>query len=233
MRRKPADRQKELENTMNRFRAKRKNAFTLIELLVVIAIIALLAAILAPAVTKALLRGQVTQTISNGRNLFVLLFSKQLDNPLGLATASGGASWPITDDAWADSTDYFATLVTNASMNLSYNFFAASGIRAATSEAEFLDGQLRNAWSIALDVDDTFKASSPVLFTQNIILTGKDLTQFDALDPEARPFGEKAAVVVGYGGSAFSLDQDTALGTNFNPTATVGLSLYPKNGIDP
>jgi prepilin-type N-terminal cleavage/methylation domain-containing protein len=70
------------KNIMNRFRTKCKRAFTLIELLVVIAIIALLAAILAPAVTKALLRGQVTQTISNGRNLFVLLFSKHLDNPL-------------------------------------------------------------------------------------------------------------------------------------------------------
>jgi len=218
---------------MNRLlRSKRTKAFTLIELLVVIAIIALLAAILAPAVTKALLKGQVTQTMSNGRNLFVLLFSKQLDNPLGLQTASGGASWPMTDDNHADSTIYFSTLVTNTAFNLSYNFFAAPGIRAATSETEFLQAnQLRNAWSIVLDVDDRFKASSPVLFTQNIRLGGtRDITLFQDLNPDAKPYGEKSAVIVGYGGSAFSIDQDTALATNFNPTATSGQALYPRAG---
>jgi len=212
---------------MNRFRSNRKKAFTLIELLVVIAIIALLAAILAPAVTKALLRGQVTQTMSNGRNLFVLLFSKDLDNPLGLQT-SGTAAWPTEDDAWANSTDYFATLVTNAAFNLSYNFFAATGVRAATTEAEFKDAELRNVWCIVQGVGGSFKASSPVLFTQNITLTGEDITQFDSLNENARPYGTRAAVVVGYGGSAISLDADTALGTNFNPVGTAGIALYPK-----
>jgi prepilin-type N-terminal cleavage/methylation domain-containing protein len=214
---------------MNRFRSKRKKAFTLIELLVVIAIIALLAAILAPAVTKALLRGQVTQTMSNGRNLFVLLFSKDLDNPLGLQTASGSATWPEDGD-YNDSTEYFATLVTNAAFNLSYNFFAATGIRPATTEDEFTDGSLRNAWAITEDVDGSFKASSPVLFTQNIELTGGDLLQFQNIggpNGDALPYGERAAVVVGYGGSALSLDQDTGLATNFNPVGTSGTVLYP------
>lgn len=216
---------------MNRlFRSKRKKAFTLIELLVVIAIIALLAAILAPAVTKALLRGQVTQTISNGRNLFVLLFSKQLDNPLGLQTQSGSASWPTTEDSWSDSSAYFATLVTNASFNLSYNFFVAPGIQVAEDENDFITN-LRNAWCISLDVDDRFKASTPVLFTQNIRLTGREINQFDALDPQAKPYGNKAAVIVGYGGNAYSIDQETALGTNFNPTTVQSLALYPKGGI--
>ncbi|HMO51339.1 MAG TPA: prepilin-type N-terminal cleavage/methylation domain-containing protein [Kiritimatiellia bacterium] len=213
---------------MNRlFRSKKKKAFTLIELLVVIAIIALLAAILAPAVTKALLRGQVTQTMSNGRNLFVLLFSKDLDNPLGLQTASGSAAWPATGE-FQDSTQYFATLVTNAAFNLSYNFFAASGVRPASTEQEFLDAQLRNVWCITEDVDGSFKASSPVLFTQNINLNGRNLDQFVRLEERARPFGTRAAVIVGYGGSAFSIDADTALGTNFNPVGTSGTALYPK-----
>ena len=217
---------------MNRlFRSKRKNAFTLIELLVVIAIIALLAAILAPAVTKALLRGQVTQTISNGRNLFVLLFSKQLDNPLGLAIQSGSAAWPATDDTppWTDSSQYFATLVTNASFNLSYNFFAASGIPVAEDEIDFKTN-LRNAWCITLDVSDNFRASTPVLFTQNITLTGRDISQFLELEETAKPYGTKAAVIVGYGGNAFSIDQDTAIATNFNPTVVTSLALYPAGG---
>jgi prepilin-type N-terminal cleavage/methylation domain-containing protein len=216
-------------------RSKFKRAFTLIELLVVIAIIALLAAILAPAVTKALLKGQVTQTMSNGRNLFVLLFSKQMDNPLGLATSSGNASWPMSTGnvTYNDSSAYFATLVTNSAFNLSYNFFIASGIPPAKDETEFVGNTLHNAWCISLDVDDRFKASSPVLFTQNINLTGKDLTQFVDLNAQAKPFGVKAAVVVGYGGSAFSIDQDTAIATNFNPVGTAGLALYPSGGNNP
>ena len=217
---------------MKLFRTKRKKAFTLIELLVVIAIIALLAAILAPAVTKALLKGQVTQTMSNGRNLFVLLFSKQMDNPLGLQTASGSAAWPSSTDTppWADSSQYFATLVTNASFNLSYNFFIAPGIKVATDGNDFVTN-LRNAWCITLDVDDRFKASTPVLFTQNIELSGKDITQFTELDEQAKPYGNKAAVIVGYGGNAYQIDQETAIGTNFNPTAVQSTALYPKGGI--
>lgn len=217
---------------MKLFRTKRNKAFTLIELLVVIAIIALLAAILAPAVTKALLKGQVTQTMSNGRNLFMLLFAKDLDNPLQLQTA-GTAAWPESNPSppatpFADSTAYFATLVTNPTFNLSYNFFSAPGVKAATTEDEFTDGTLRNIWTVTLDVGSGFKASSPVLFTQNITLgNNNNIDSFDKMEPNARPYGERAAVVVGYGGSAISLDQDTALGTNFNPVGTSSEALYP------
>jgi hypothetical protein len=69
-----------------------------------------------------------------------------------------------------------------------------------------------------------------VLFTQNITLTGRDIGQFTELNELAKPYGTKAAVIVGYGGNAFSIDQDTALATNFNPTVVVGLSLYPAGG---
>jgi len=219
---------------MNRFRSKCKKAFTLIELLVVIAIIALLAAILAPAVTKALLNGQVTQTVANGRSLFTLLFSKQMDNPLGLATTTGSTAWPTTADAYADSSAFFATVVTNPTFNLSFNFFIASGIAPAKDAAEFVAGAtLHNAWCITLNVDDRFKASTPVLFTQNITLTGKDISQFTELAVGEKPFGNKAAVIVGYGGNAYKIDPETALATNFNPVGTVELSLYPAGGQAP
>ena len=40
----------------------------------------------------------------------------------------------------------------------------------------------------------------------------------------------EAAVVVGYGGNAYQIDQDTALGTNFNPTTVMSTAVYPKGG---
>lgn len=210
-------------------RAKKKKGFTLIELLVVIAIIALLAALLTPAVTTALLRGQITQVRNNGINIYKLLFAKDLDNPLGLQTTGSRAAWPKADD-YNDSNEFFAEMVTNEVFGLNYNFFAAPGIVPATDESEFLDAELRNAWAIVEDVSASLKVTTPVLFTGNI--DAQDLQSFNETDPlneDALPFGGRAGVIVQYGGAGFDIDQSTALATNFNPTAADNGVLYPKN----
>ncbi len=204
--------------------------FTLIELLVVISIIAILVAILFPAVNTALLKGRATQVVNNGRNIYILLFAQELNNPLQLQSSSS-ASWPKTSETWNggnDATHYFATLVTNENFNLTYAFFSAPGMKAATGESEFLENDpLRNIWSIALNVADSLKPGTPVLWTQNITL-GTDISTMTGLEEKAPPFGNRAAVVVTRGGSSFSLDRSTALATNFNPTTANNTFLWPK-----
>jgi prepilin-type N-terminal cleavage/methylation domain-containing protein len=216
------------------WRQIRKRAFTLIELLVVIAIIALLAAILTPAINNALLKGRMTQTIGNGKGLYTLLFSQEMNNPLGLQT-QGTAEWP-RQGQYANSSLYFATLVTNDAFGISYNFFAASGIPPAKDLSEFTtaqaDGKPRNAWCIALDVSDRLPATTPVLFTQNINLSGSALNGAFSLS-EMDPFGTRGCVVVQRGGSAFSLDKNSAIGTNFNMTGATNLVLYPAGRTPP
>ena len=69
---------------------KQTSAFTLIELLVVISIIAVLAALALPAVTGALVKGQITQTTSNYRQLYVLTQSANLDSQ----QAGGAGAFP-------------------------------------------------------------------------------------------------------------------------------------------
>ncbi len=70
---------------------KKPSGFTLIELLVVISIIAILASLALPAITGALARGQMTQTLSNMKQLHLATQQMALD-----ATTSGDGTlgWP-------------------------------------------------------------------------------------------------------------------------------------------
>ncbi|HEY5792715.1 MAG TPA: type II secretion system protein, partial [Chthoniobacterales bacterium] len=68
---------------------RKLSAFTLIELLVVISIIAILASLAIPAVTGALTRGQMTQTLNNARQMTLATQQMSLDS----FTAGSGPAW--------------------------------------------------------------------------------------------------------------------------------------------
>jgi prepilin-type N-terminal cleavage/methylation domain-containing protein len=82
---------KHINNIKNRFAA-----FTLIELLVVISIIAVLASLALPAITGALVKGQITQTTSNYRQLYILTQSANLD----IQGAGGSGAFPGDTNNW-------------------------------------------------------------------------------------------------------------------------------------
>ena len=78
---------------MKSFRHSLK-AFTLIELLVVISIIAILASLAIPAVTSALTRGQMTQTLNNARQLHIATQTMSIDS----TTAGNGVFWTFSSN---------------------------------------------------------------------------------------------------------------------------------------
>ena len=69
----------------------KSSAFTLIELLVVIAIIAVLAALAVPALTSALSKAQMADTMINARQLYLAQFQMSND---GRAKGDASSAWP-------------------------------------------------------------------------------------------------------------------------------------------
>ena len=224
--------------------------FTLIELLVVIAIIAILAAVLTPAVTQALLRGKAMGIASNARSMYQSIFAKEISDAAYISTSISfpkkGALNPGLN-TFPFSTDYFRHVVTSEIMNVSFSFFAAPGIPAASGKTvadavNFTD--LNNAWCVTADVTDRSPEDLPFIFTRNLNIQTLNEGPVDGTGvklaregDDVNPFGEKAFVFVTKGGSSYALLAESIKPANFTnlfvtiasgPSATTNQVLRPN-----
>ncbi len=216
---------------MSKFMRKIKlSGFTLVELLVVIAIIALLVAIVFPAISNALLKGRVTTTSVNARNIHQSIIAKSVSD----VYFSSETPFP-TGTRFIDSTKYFTYLVTGSVMNVSWSFFAPPGVASAKTQAEFESplGE-RNGWCVVNDAEN-LPETAPFIFTRN--LGGTGATPYTTLIPPAnlnnafggQPFINRGFAFVTRGGAAFALvGDDVSDIARFNglfiTTASVGTS---------
>lgn len=161
---------KHINKLKNRFAA-----FTLIELLVVISIIAVLASLALPAITGALVKGQITQTTSNYRQLYILTQSANLD----IQGAGGAGAFP------GDNTNaggWQSALVSNyCSLATFSNLVTVKGLPGNT---------------LVYTVGSTNDSSAIFLSTLNLTASGVGA---------GLPYGLKGASAVTLGGSAVSV----------------------------
>ncbi len=179
---------------------RRFAAFTLIELLVVISIIAILASLALPAVTGALAKGQITQTTSNYRQLYVLTQSASLDSQ----TAGGVGAFPG---------DFSNSQVNSWSNALVPNYCSASTFNNLGS----VKGQAAN--TTVFYVTSSSDPATAFLVTAGITASSTNLAF-----ASTGPYGAKGGALVTVGGSAISLT-----GTN-SPVLTNGTVLASTNG---
>jgi prepilin-type N-terminal cleavage/methylation domain-containing protein len=184
----------------------RLRAFTLIELLVVISIIAILAALALPAITGAVARGQMTQTLSNMKQLHLVAQQIALD---GTSTGDTNLGWPgdIAQKTWSS----WVGIVTNGYMSAADLAKMCSAPQVTASSNSIASSQAgRDRAIIAYQVSDT-NESTVVLFTSSNFTNASSPT---APESTAKPYGTKGFVVFRKGGDGAVLLNNQATNTN-------------------
>lgn len=172
---------------------KRSSGFTLIELLVVISIIAILASLAIPAVTGALARGQMAQTLSNMKQLHLATFNMDLDNQ----QAGQASGWPGSSNSAMTTALTWAAALTNG------NYLKASELQKMLSAQtlQVTNVTTTNGWALTVyGVGNTDDNGVVFLSTANITFASAATNASAAPTSASKPYGDKGFVIFRRGG---------------------------------
>jgi prepilin-type N-terminal cleavage/methylation domain len=185
-------------------------AFTLIELLVVISIIAILASLAIPAVTGALSRGQMTQTLSNMKQLHQIAYTMSMD---ATTTGDTNVGWPgdMPNKTWAG-------WITNAvpgylKTNDMAKLLSAPGITVPpTATLSSLAPGVNDGRAVVLYQVAETNNNTTVLFSSSNFTNSS--SGGETLSANSLPYGEKGFIVFRKGGDG-SVLQARQVGSTF------------------
>jgi len=179
--------------------------FTLIELLVVISIIAILASLAVPAVTQALVKGQLVQTMNNSRQVFIASFSMAND---AIANNDNTMGWPADATGTSGNTPgaldlpgYITLLVSGGYLQGEdvKKLFAAPGVSTAlvSGSGNTLSGFTATTSAFSMNkIGDASPNNSLFLYTKNF--TPSAPTSFATTTTQ--PYANKGFVLCRKGG---------------------------------
>ncbi len=187
-------------------------AFTLIELLVVISIIAILASLALPAITSALARGQMTQTLSNMKQLHLVAQTMALD---ATTTGDTNVGWPgdlmpVGNRTWAGwvSNAVPAYIKTNDIVKV----LGAPGIVPNPANLTSLAPGTNGGRAVILyQVAETNNSGTVLFSSSNFTNTAAGQA---TLASSALPYGDKGFVVFRKGGDGAVLQARQSTNTN-------------------
>jgi prepilin-type N-terminal cleavage/methylation domain-containing protein len=209
-------------------RKKNCSAFTLIEMLVVIAIILTILGFALPAITGAQTRAQLTQTLSNARQVYLAAFQMATD---GTQTGDAKYGWPgdlaVSQDATvqiATVSQFVQRLVDNDYLKPGdLKVFSTAGVTPwngryiapsspnspGTLQPPF-DGNANCAFKI-YKVKESDGANVIFLATKNFTYSGNPSV---AISNNTSPFGDKGFVVFHRGGDGAIYKKNQATSKN-------------------
>lgn len=181
--------------------------FTLIELLVVISIIAILASLAIPAVTSAMTKGQMTQTLNNARQIHLATQSAALD---AAANSLSGIGWPGDITNITTVQGFVDMIVSNDYLkpsDASKIFAIPPAFQPATYTTNTITMNANNNGFKIYKVTDSNPGNTIFIATKNYTY-GTDLQSTD------NPYGDKGFVVFRKGGDGSIYRKQQAKATN-------------------
>ena len=173
---------------------QKNRGFTLLELLVVISIIVILASLVLPNILTALTKGQMSQTLSNERQLFLATQAMAVD---GLTLGDPNLGWP--GDTPSPSFSAWASAL--CSGYLSTNDFcklcSAPGVIVPTDK---LPTRATETAFKVYAVQDSSDGNTVFLTTRNATIQGTGTSTSLTLDSSTKPYGKKGCVIMHRGG---------------------------------